>query len=95
MSQSIRLNPNNADAHRNLGISLAMLDRLPEALVEFRTAVNLNPDDANARFNYGVALVNAGQTREAVAQLQEALRLQPNFAEARAALDEIRRSRTR
>ena len=64
-----------------------MLDRLPEAAAEFRTAVELNPDDANARFNFGVALVNLGQTHAAIEQLSEAVRLNPGLAEARAALD--------
>jgi predicted Zn-dependent protease len=63
-----------------------MMDRLPEAVAEFRIAVSLKPGDATLRFNLALALMDLGQKQEAIEQLQEALKLNPNFEEARAAL---------
>jgi tetratricopeptide (TPR) repeat protein len=55
-SEAVRFQPENADAHYNLGIALAQEDRVQEAASEFDATVLLRPDDANARFNLGISL---------------------------------------
>src|SRR5262249_37446003 len=73
---ALRLQPDYAKAHTNLGIALAMVGRLPEAVAELREAVRLRPDDPEAHCNLGSALV-PGQLPEALAEPRQALRLKP------------------
>jgi Tfp pilus assembly protein PilF len=47
----LRLEPNAADVHNNLGGLLAEAGRLPEAEAQFGEALRLNPDYAEARQN--------------------------------------------
>jgi len=43
--ESIRLKPNVARAHNDLGVALESQKRLAEALVEYREANRLDPND--------------------------------------------------
>jgi tetratricopeptide (TPR) repeat protein len=86
-AQAIRLRPDSHEAHFNLGIVFASLQRLPEAIAEFRTAIRLKPDYAKAHTNLGSALALQGNLDEAIAEFSEALRLQPDMAEARKNLE--------
>jgi len=49
LREALRLNPNNALAHNNLGVVLYHLKRYEEAEKEFREALRLKPnlDDAH------------------------------------------------
>jgi tetratricopeptide (TPR) repeat protein len=86
-SQAIRLQPDNADAHYNLGIALEQADRVQEAVGEFKETIRLRPDDADAHFNLGIALATLGQIDKSVAEFSEALRIRPDFPEAREAME--------
>lgn len=44
----MKLKPDLADAHYNLGTTYQKQNRLDEAAKEFMTALKLNPDDAEA-----------------------------------------------
>ena len=79
---AIRLKPDFAEAHYNLGIALAGQGKLEEAIAEYRAAIRLKPDDAEAHNNLGVALDGQGKLEEAIAEYREAIRLKPDFAEA-------------
>ena len=80
--ESVRLEPNLADAHAQLGSALFLTGERDQAIEELQKAVLLDPAQASARFNLGVALQAAGRSQEAIAQLREALRLRPSYAEA-------------
>jgi len=47
----VDVDPDQADAHANLGAALANLNRLTEAEAHFRTAVRLAPDNAKYQSN--------------------------------------------
>ena len=47
----MRLTPNHAPAHNNLGLALARLGRLREAAQQFAEAVRLAPNYQEARDN--------------------------------------------
>jgi len=47
----LRLNPNNADAHNELGVLLASQGKLKAAVLHFEQAVKLDPNNAAARDN--------------------------------------------
>jgi tetratricopeptide (TPR) repeat protein len=66
------------------------MERLPEAIAEFRIAIRLKPDYAKAYTNLGSALALQGDLNDAVAEFTEALRLQPDLAEAKANLEQAK-----
>ena len=79
---AIRLKPDYAEAHYNLGIALAAQGKLEEAVAEFRAAIRLKPDYAEAHYNLGNALLDQGKLEEAIAEFRTAIRLKPDYAEA-------------
>ena len=76
------MNPNNFHAQTQLGIALAGLGRLDEAIVAFRRAIQIAPESPEAHNNLGNALRERGRFDEAVAACRRALELKPDFAEA-------------
>ncbi len=82
ISQTLRLNPNLAEAHGNLGIALAKQGKLTEAIACYQQALRLKPDHAEAHNNLANAYRTLGRLEEAVASYQRALLLKPEYAEA-------------
>ena len=74
--------PQSAAGCTSLGLALAQLGTVDEAVVAFRAAVRLQPDSALAHHNLGVAQAQQGKLADAVADFGEALRLKPEYAEA-------------
>jgi tetratricopeptide (TPR) repeat protein len=68
--------------HYNLANWFMDLNRVPEAIEEFRHVVSLRPDYAEAYDNLGSALLQTGHTEEARASFESALRYHPDSAEA-------------
>jgi tetratricopeptide (TPR) repeat protein len=82
LNAALRLKPDFAEAHSNLGNAFVLYRKLPEAVASFRQAVRFKPDFAVAHNNLGNALRELGHLAEAVGTLQEALRLRPDYAAA-------------
>ncbi len=82
LREAIRLQPDSAYAHSNLGLALMRQGKLDEAIAEDRAAIRLRPDDGTTRFNLGTALGRQGKLDEAIAEYREAIRLQPDYAYA-------------
>ncbi len=80
-SDAIRWNPDNVNAHNNLGSFLLALGRPEAAAMEFMNSIRLNPNIADTQFNLGIALSSLGKYEEAIAPYSEALRLSPEDAE--------------
>ena len=53
---TIRINPEDADAHDSLGALLQTRGELEEAVAELRTAIRLKPELAYAHYNLGTIL---------------------------------------
>ena len=54
---ALRIKPDYAEAHNNLGVVLSRMgSHLPEAIEHFESAVRISPDYADAHYNLGVAL---------------------------------------
>src|SRR5580658_3126744 len=51
----------------------------PQAVEEFKKALDLAPNSARERVNYGLALLRAGKTKEGVAELERAQKLDPKI----------------
>ena len=56
--EALRLQPDNAGAHGNLGATLDAQGRGEEALVHLREAVRLQPESAQTHGNLGVSFVS-------------------------------------
>ncbi len=80
--EAIRLKPDYAEPHNNLGGALAEKGQLDEARSEFQEALRLNPDYVLAHNNLGLALAGQARYAEAAAAFREVLRLKPDDPDA-------------
>jgi tetratricopeptide (TPR) repeat protein len=80
--QVLRIQPNDAGAHINLGKALARQGKLAEAIEHYEQVLRIQPNNAEVHSNLGLALAGQGKLTEAVEHYQQALRIQPDFAEA-------------
>lgn len=55
LNGTLVLKPNDAEAHNNLGIALASMNRLPEAMEHWRRALEIKPGFADAQRNLATA----------------------------------------
>lgn len=81
LEEALRLKPQYAEAHSNLGSLLQAQGRLGEAIDQFRRALRLNPDDAHVHFNLGNALAASGRVKEAVDHFRHAVAITPDSFE--------------
>ncbi len=79
---SLKLKPQSAVAHYNLGTALTVARRLDEAAAEYRQALRIDPDYANAHNNLGNVLLAQRRFDEAIHEFSEVVRLQPTSAAA-------------
>ena len=80
LKRAIASDRDTAEAHRLLGLSLQALDRMPEAGVEFRTAIGMaanSAPDEDPAIDYAVYLFRLGQAERAIEPLQAALQRHP------------------
>jgi tetratricopeptide (TPR) repeat protein len=80
--QALRINPDYAEVHYNLGIVLAQVGRVPEAIAQYEQALRIKPDYAKAYNGLGLALKRMGRVSEAAGQYEQALRINPDYPEA-------------
>lgn len=94
--EAVRLAPDSVRAHTDLGSALAEMGRFPEAMAEYRTALQLDPsseitrnnlanalaDAARTHYSHGLDLAKAERLPEAASELQAAINLQPDNPEA-------------
>jgi protein O-GlcNAc transferase len=81
LQKTVELLPDDADAHSNLGIALAAMGRLEDAVKCYRRAIAINPDLAAAHSNLGIALTDLGQIEPAIISCRRALELHPDSSE--------------
>ena len=74
----VRLNPDNADAHINLGIAYRKADQPKDAVASHKQAIRIKPDYAVAHHALGKAYFELGRYQEAIAAYKEAIRTKPN-----------------
>jgi predicted negative regulator of RcsB-dependent stress response len=86
---AIRLDPQDASAHANLGNVLSDLKRSDEALAEYKTAIRLDPQDAGAHANLGNVLSDLGRRDEAMAEYKTAIMLDPKLAASHIGLGNV------
>jgi tetratricopeptide (TPR) repeat protein len=84
--QRIDADPNNAQAHRQLGDAYRKQGRHDEAFAEFVVALAIDPASADAHAALGQLHLVSGRPENAVTALQRAVTLNPAHTEARYAL---------
>lgn len=84
--KAVRTSPGDPELRRLLGLSLARLDRLGDAVAMFRSALHIAPDSARARADLGVTLLKMDCDAEAVTVLTQALAADPSLQQARLCL---------
>src|ERR1019366_1269850 len=65
----LKLRPEAADAHSNLGVALASTGRYQEAIAEYREALKRRPQDPHIRLNIALAHYKLGQISDAAISL--------------------------
>ena len=78
---ALRIDPENADAHYNLGVIYKETGRDDEAVALLKEAVRINPSHADAHFNLGAAYNALKRYDQAVAAFKKAIQLNPNYAD--------------
>ena len=78
---AIRIRPDYAEAHNNLGLVLIQSGKDDEGIAALREAVRLAPAYAEARTNLGAALTPT-DVEAAIKELEEAVRLAPGSVKA-------------
>lgn len=99
--EALKVKPNLAAAHNNLGVALMQSvqskkggiapsqNPIDEAVRHYRAALRINPDFAEAHSNLGTALLQKGQVDQAITQFQKALEIQPNDPSAEFSLGKV------
>src|SRR5690349_1731478 len=82
LERAIALDSEFSEAHGDLGVQYARLNRLSEAEVELRRALALDPDGDLHHSNLGWVLFWQGRIEEADTSVRKALRLAPTSASA-------------
>ena len=70
---TLRLAPNFAEAHSNLGTALNNLGRPEEAVTHYQQAIKLRPQLYSAQENLAATLAKLGRSEEAIAVAERAI----------------------
>jgi tetratricopeptide (TPR) repeat protein len=76
--QALRLDPNDAGAHFQLGIAYDYLDRREEAMTEYKEAIKLDPDYESAHYSLAMAYLAMHNKPAALAQYEILRKLDPD-----------------
>jgi tetratricopeptide (TPR) repeat protein len=80
--KGLKINPDFAGVHNNLGLVLCQKGEVDEGIIHYQKALEIDPNYADAHYNLGNALLQRGEVNEAIEQYQKALEINPNYAEA-------------
>jgi hypothetical protein len=86
LDTAIRIHPNYAEAHNNLGARHMRMNNFAEAARAFHRATEIDPGMGLAQANLALAFVSLNQGAEAEAAARRALQLAPSSAQASYAL---------
>ena len=78
LRNAYRLDPENSDLHREMGITFLVAKEWKRARVEMLEAVRHDPSDADAHNGLGYALEKLGDLEGALTEYRKAARLEPD-----------------
>ena len=93
--QSVRLRPDAAPGHYNLGNALLALHRTDEAISQFQEALRLDGRHGLAHQGLGLALAATGRVEQGASELEEAIRILPSASDVRYNLGVLRQEQGR
>jgi tetratricopeptide (TPR) repeat protein len=70
--------PEDAEAHKNAGLALQVLQKFDASENEYKEALRIKPDYAAVRYDLGILLYKQGKWDEAIEQYRKSLALDPN-----------------
>lgn len=79
--ESVRMRPDWAEAHVNLGTALQQLNRDEQALTHLQLAIRSNPELLQAHFGLGHVYLKLNRLPQSAEHFQAAIQIAPNFAE--------------
>ncbi len=77
--QAARNNPDDAEAHFNLGVSYIKSGMYKEAIEAYKQAIRIDPDYAEAHYNLGIAYGKPAMYKEAIAAFKQVVRIDPDY----------------
>jgi protein O-GlcNAc transferase len=80
--QALKIKPDYADAHYNMGVALKKKGKLDAAIESYKQALKIKPDYADAHYNMGFALQEKGELDAAIESYKQALKIKPDYADA-------------
>jgi Flp pilus assembly protein TadD len=86
LKQAVVANPQDPQAHYDLGVKYESLGQTKEATGEYRKALSLKPDFDQALYSLGRLMGELGETDRAIELSKQAVKLKPNSAEAKTLL---------
>jgi lipoprotein NlpI len=78
--KALQINPNYAEAHYELGVTMEEEGHSKEALKHYQEALRIKPDYAKVYNNIGVILSTKGNLIDAVHHYQRAIKINPTYA---------------
>ena len=90
---ALRLQPDRAESHLNLGNLLSGQGRRDDAVVEYEAALRVQPTYAEAHNSLGIALAEQGKIAAAIAQFEAAIRFKPDYPEPHSNLGNVLQAR--
>jgi protein O-mannosyl-transferase len=82
-NKAIKLNPDNAEAHYNLGNNYLAQNLPGKAVGEYEKAIKVKPKYTKAYGNLAVAFAQLGRINEAVVNFRKVVELDPNSPDAK------------
>jgi Flp pilus assembly protein TadD len=76
---ALRLRPDYAEAHGNVGLALSQAGRAAEAVTHLQESLRLKPGVYQMHNNLGIALATAGRPAEALGSFRQAAALNPHL----------------
>ena len=91
--ETIRIQPNIAEAHANLANLLSWKPDVPGAAFQYQEALRIKPAFGQAHYGYAALLAQTGCLAEATTEAEAALKGEPNSAEVKALLEALKKRR--
>jgi arylsulfatase A-like enzyme/Flp pilus assembly protein TadD len=87
--KSLELNPNQADLHTNVAVTLTELNKLDQAIEHFNKSLRLNPNQTGIHFGIANIFEKQGKLEQAAGIYRKVLQSKPNMAPAHNNLGKI------
>ena len=79
---AIEINPQDAEAWKNKGLALVILQKPEEAIKAFDKAIEINPQNSDVWTGEGLALIELNKYDEAIKAFDEAIEINPQNSDA-------------